>query len=73
MWDSWKAGYSCKELTPLETCKNTEQLRDQLVGTKNCSGYTHPQSESGNVLLVNDKLLSLLINGQITFTVFKIK
>lgn len=43
MWDSWKAGYSCKELTPLERCKNTEQL---LGGTKNYSGYASPQSEA---------------------------
>lgn len=67
MLDSWKAGHSCKELTPLERCKNTEQLRgDLLGGTKNYSGYRCPQSEAEKVLLGTDKLLSLLTNGQIT-------
>lgn len=66
MWDSWKAGYSCKELTPLERCKNTEQLRgDLLGGTKNYSGYRCPPTEAGKVHLGTDELLSLLINGHV--------
>lgn len=68
MWDSWKAGHSCKELTPLERCKNTEQL---LGGTKNYSGYTSPQREAEKVHLGTDKLLSSLVNGQITLKKIK--
>ena len=67
MLDSWKAGYSCKELSPLERSKNTEQLRgDLLGGTKNYSGYRCPQSEAEKVLLGTNMPLSLPMNGQIT-------
>lgn len=51
MCDPWKAGYSCKELTPLERCTNIEQLRGDLLGkgetiqstdvlTEKCRKYT---------------------------------